>query len=155
MVISAMTSAGSNPVTVPTNSSASIDSSVVRQMEGRKSNGEIGNMIGTEEYVRQYFSDIPIMVSIANCESNFRQLDKSGEVHRGVKNSADVGVMQINEHYHLDESVRKNYDIYTISGNTAYARKLYEKQGTDPWSSSKTCWGKYENKTINLAVNTK
>ncbi len=110
-------------------------------------------MMGTEEYVRKYFSDAPIMIKIAQCESHFRQLDKDGSVHRGVVNDADVGVMQINEYYHLDEAKKSNYNIYTLEGNTAYARKLYEKQGTAPWIYSKPCWGKYEN--TNIAVNIK
>lgn len=104
---------------------------------------EIETMMSTEEYVRNYFSDIPIMIQIAKCESHFRQLDVDGKVHRGEINNEDVGVMQINEHYHLDMAEEKNYDIYTIEGNTAYARFLYEKEGTVPWNSSKACWGKY------------
>jgi hypothetical protein len=63
-----------------------------------------------------------------------------------------VGVMQINEHYHLDKSVKENYDIYTLEGNAAYARELYQEQGTAPWNSSKACWGKYLKQDTNLAV---
>ncbi|MBA3733026.1 hypothetical protein H0W91_01485 [Patescibacteria group bacterium] len=125
------------------------ESSVVK----KASNKEIENIMGTEEYVRQYFSDIPIMIRIAKCESTFRQLDKDGKVHRGIVNSRDVGVMQINEHYHLDQANKKDLNIYTIEGNTAYARDLYNREGTQPWSSSKPCWGKYENKE--LAINVK
>jgi len=105
---------------------------------------EVEIMMSTEKYVRQYFSDIPIMIQIARCESTFRQLEKDGNIHRGDVNSEDVGVMQINEHYHLDQSQKENYNIYTIEGNTAYARKLYEEEGTKPWNSSKACWGKYQ-----------
>ncbi len=83
------------------------------------------------------------MVEVAKCESHFRQFDKDGSVHRGVVNSADVGVMKINEFYHLETSKKKSYDIYTVEGNTAYARDLYEREGTRPWNSSKPCWGKF------------
>lgn len=114
---------------------------------------EVENIMSTEKYVRDYFSDAPIMIKIAWCESRFRQLDRDGSIHRGVVNPADVGVMQINEYYHLETSQKKNYNIYTLEGNTAYARELYEKQGTQPWSSSKPCWGKYEN--ASLAMNVK
>ena len=123
------------------------ESSVVR----RVSNEDISNMMSTEKYVRRYFSDVPIMIEVARCESHFRQLDKDGDIHRGVVNNADVGVMQINEFYHLDQAERKNYNIYTLEGNVAYARDLYEREGTQPWSSSKPCWGKFENK--DLAIN--
>ena len=125
------------------------ESTMTRRIEDK----EIENIMSTEQYVKEYFSDIPIMIDIARCESHFRQLDQDGEIHRGVKNPADVGVMQINEYYHLDRSVEENYDIYTLPGNTAYARELYQDQGTDPWNSSKTCWSKIDIK--DLALNSK
>ena len=150
MVISAITGATSSvTITEP----ATVDSAVIRQIEDRKTPKEIESIMGTEQYVREYFSDIPIMIHIAECESSFRHLDKDGEIHRGVLNPADVGVMQINEFYHLDRSQSENYNIYTIEGNTSYARELYEREGTDPWNSSKACWGKYLNR--DLALNNK
>ncbi len=94
------------------------------------------------EFVREYFSDIPVMADIAKCESHYRQFDKNGDVYRGKVNRQDVGVMQVNEHYHLDTTVKLGFDIYTIEGNTAYARYLYEREGTTPWASSQACWGK-------------
>lgn len=107
------------------------------------SNKEVEDMISTEKYVREYFKDIPIMIQVARCESTFRHLDDDGEIHRGRVNNSDVGVMQINEYYHLDTAEKKNLDIYTLDGNLAYARDLYEREGTQPWISSKPCWGKY------------
>lgn len=94
-----------------------------------------------EEYVRNYFSDIPVMVEIARCESRFRQHDKGGDVLRGEVNNLDRGVMQINEFYHNEDSSKLGYDILTIEGNTAYARYLFEKYGVQPWRSSIRCWG--------------
>jgi hypothetical protein len=109
---------------------------------------EIGALMSTEQYVRKYFKDIPIMIEIARCESTFRQLDDDGEVHRGRVVQEDVGVMQINEYYHLDQAIKKNINIYSLDGNLAYARDLYERQGTTPWNSSKPCWGKYQKDTL-------
>ena len=154
MVISAITG---NTVPITATTTSTIDSTVVRQIEDRKTNKDVENLMGTESYVREYFKDIPIMIQIARCESTFRQLDRDGEIHRGRVNNEDVGVMQINEHYHLETSENKNYNIYTLEGNTAYARDLYERQGTKPWSSSKPCWGKYlhSNENKELALNTK
>ncbi len=149
MVISAIGGVNS-PIAIkdlPKIENSITESSVVRKI----SNDEIENIMSTEKYVREYFKDIPIMIQVARCESHFRQLDSDGEIHRGVVNSADVGVMQINEFYHLDQSEKKNYNIYTLEGNVAYARDLYERQGTQPWSSSKPCWGKFLNK--DLAIN--
>lgn len=114
------------------------------QLVREVSKKDVEKLMSTEQYIRQYFSDIPIMIEIAKCESTFRHLDSKGEVHRGKVNNADVGVMQINEYYHLETAEKENYNIYSIEGNTAYARKLYEKQGTQPWISSKACWGKHE-----------
>ena len=94
-----------------------------------------------EQYVRIYFSDIPIMAEISECESRFRQFDNNGDVLRGEQNPRDVGVMQINEDYHLDTALEKGIDLYTLEGNLAYARDLYEKMGTSPWKYSKKCWG--------------
>lgn len=95
-----------------------------------------------EEYVRNYFSDIPVMIEIAKCESRFRQHDKNGEVLRGEENPLDRGVMQINEFYHNQNSDKLGYDILTLEGNTAYARALFEKYGVKPWVSSAKCWGR-------------
>ena len=97
----------------------------------------------TKEIVSDYFSDIPIMVEIAKCESQFTQFDKDGSVHRGRANNADVGAFQINEYYHLKHSKGLDMDIHTLEGNMKYARHLYESEGVDPWSASSPCWGKY------------
>jgi len=106
-----------------------------------------------KEYVQNYFVDEPVMVEIARCESTFKQYDKDGSVHRGVVNNQDVGVMQINEHYHKDTADQLGLDIYTIQGNVAYAQYLYEKEGTAPWSSSQPCWGKSKAGQDSLALN--
>jgi hypothetical protein len=108
-----------------------------------------------EEYVRNYFSDIPVMIEIARCESRFRQTDGSGDVLRGEKNNLDRGVMQINEYFHNEDSVKLGYDILTIEGNTSYARYLFDKYGVRPWKSSAKCWGKTAaySEFIELAMN--
>ncbi len=103
---------------------------------------EIGKGVEVEKYVRNYFSDIPVMVEIARCESRFRQYGENGEVLRGEQNSLDRGVMQINEYYHSTDSDKLGYDILTIEGNTAYGRHLFEKYGVRPWQSSVGCWGR-------------
>lgn len=94
-----------------------------------------------EQYTRIYFSDIPIMTEIAECESKFRHFDHNGNVLRGEKNRRDVGVMQINEDYHLETALELGIDLYTLEGNLAYARELHDRYGTKPWKYSKRCWG--------------
>lgn len=95
-----------------------------------------------KKYVTDYFADIPLLAKIAGCESHYRQFNSKGAVQRGEVNSYDVGVMQINEHYHADTAAKLGYDLYTIDGNVRYARYLYEKQGAQPWISSSACWSK-------------
>lgn len=93
-------------------------------------------------FVKSYYSDEPLLVDIARCESTFRQYDKAGNILRGKVNSADVGVMQINETYHLDKAKAMGLDIRTTQGNVAYAKYLYDTQGAAPWSASQKCWSK-------------
>lgn len=104
-------------------------------------NSEIEQPVqSTEEIVKNYFSDTPIMVEIARCESTFRQTNSKGEVLRGVVNGRDVGIMQINERFHAETAEKMNVDIYSTDGNLEYARHLYEKEGTRPWKASEKCW---------------
>ena len=93
-----------------------------------------------ESYLRKEFADRPILVDIARCESNFHQFDKDGNIIRGRVNSADIGVMQINEKYHAETAEKLGLDLYTTEGNVAYAKHLYDEQGAKPWISSSKCW---------------
>jgi len=95
-----------------------------------------------EAYVREYFKDAPIMAEIAKCESRFRHIGRNGKVLRGETVVEDVGVMQINEFYHDDTAKVLGLDLHTLDGNLAYARWLYNKEGTTPWFASSRCWQK-------------
>jgi len=95
-----------------------------------------------EQYVREYFAGAPIMAEVARCESRFKQFDNDGSIHRGVVNNKDLGVMQVNEYYHGKTADKLGLDLYSIQGNVAYAKYLYEKEGTRPWASSSPCWSK-------------
>ena len=81
------------------------------------------------------------MIQIARCESTFRHTLTDGSVLKGRVDNADTGVMQINQRYHLDRAKQLDLDLYDIYDNMAYARYLYEKQGTQPWNASRACWG--------------
>jgi hypothetical protein len=97
----------------------------------------------TEDIVRAYFADVPVMAEIAFCESTFRHIDPAtGTVLRGWMNNNDLGVMQINESYHGADAVKLGLDLHTLEDNLAYARHLYDTQGTQPWSASKPCWNR-------------
>lgn len=100
---------------------------------------------GADPQVRQAvvsnFSDVPIMIKVASCESGLRQYDSRGSVLRGVKHPPDSGVFQINKSAHRATAQRLGLDLDTTQGNVAFARYLYEKEGTAPWNSSRGCWG--------------
>jgi len=95
-----------------------------------------------EMAVREYFKDIPIMVAVARCESQFRQTLPDGSTLRGKVDPRDLGVMQINTGYHAAEAAKYNLDLHLLEDNMAYARILYEKKGTQPWNASAKCWNR-------------
>ncbi len=99
-------------------------------------------LIGTdaETAVRSYFSDIPVMIQIARCESTFRHTTADGTVLRGKVDPADTGVMQINLRYHGEKARELGLDLTDMYDNMAYARDLYLRQGTKPWAASSACW---------------
>ena len=104
-----------------------------------------------KEYVESYYADEPVLADIAACESHMRQFDKDGNVLKNPNSSA-VGIMQIMSSIHSAKADKLGIDITTIQGNLAYARYLYEEQGTTPWNASKSCWG--QSKTSkDLAIN--
>ena len=96
----------------------------------------------TESIVREYFSDIPVMVQVARCESTFRHTLADGSVLKGRVDPADTGVMQINKRYHESTANKLGLNLENIYDNMAYARHLYDTQGTQPWSASSPCWGR-------------
>lgn len=82
------------------------------------------------------------LIAVARCESGYRQFNADGTLLRGKQNPQDVGVLQVNEKYHLAESIRLGYDIHTLEGNIRYGEYLYNHQGLTPWNWSRPCWGK-------------
>ena len=94
-----------------------------------------------EMEVRKYFKDIPILAEVARCESHFTHINPAtGNVIRGKINPNDVGVMQINEHYHNKTAEKMGLDLKNFDDNMAYARYLYKREGTRPWKASSACW---------------
>jgi hypothetical protein len=97
-----------------------------------------------EAYLRKEFADTPILVEVARCESTLRQFHDDGRVVQGIVDKRDTGVMQINTYYHGPTAEKLGLDLKTVEGNVAYAKYLYGKYGTKPWSASKPCWSKAE-----------
>jgi len=100
----------------------------------------IESPVTLEKYVQNYFAETPVLARVSKCESQYRQFDVSGQILRGRVNGADVGLMQINEKYHATKAQALGLDLETIDGNLAYAKHLYEAEGTTPWGASSKCW---------------
>ena len=97
-------------------------------------------LLDTELIVRSYFKDIPVMIQIARCESGFRHTLEDGSVLTGKVDPADTGVMQINKRFHEAKAATMHLNLNDLYNNMAYARHLYETQGTRPWNASASCW---------------
>jgi hypothetical protein len=94
-----------------------------------------------EAEVRAAFADAPAMISIARCESKFTQFGKGGTALHGGYGGKMVGIFQVYSDIHAAYAKSLGMDIYTTEGNIAYARYLYQTEGTKPWLSSFPCWG--------------
>lgn len=93
-----------------------------------------------------------ILNKIADCESGNRLLsgkavkgsathfNEDGTVLLGIIDKDDTGKYQINSRYHQRTAEAMGIDIWTESGNEAYARHLYQKNGTRDWGASASCW---------------
>ncbi len=87
------------------------------------------------------------LMRICSCESTGgpdnmpRHFDQFGEVLRGKVNHNDIGMCQINLTYHEAEATRIGLDLFDQDQNFEYAVRLYESQGSQPWSWSQSCWG--------------
>lgn len=90
--------------------------------------------------VEQYFADVPVLAEIARCESEYRHWDVDGSVLKNKQGSSATGVMQIMASVHEKTANVLGYDLEDLHGNMAYARHLYEEQGTTPWNASIYCW---------------
>jgi hypothetical protein len=84
-----------------------------------------------ERIVRGAFSDIPEMISIARCESGFRQFNADGSVLKA--SGRYLGIFQIDERIHTEKALGMGFDIKTVEGNIGYARHLHSVSGTNPW----------------------
>lgn len=102
---------------------------------------QVGLNVDTESVVRTYFADTPVMIEIARCESKFRQYAANGDPLYGGAGGKMVGVFQVYSDIHKSFAHTLGMDIETLDGNMAYAKYLYEREGTRPWLSSASCWG--------------
>lgn len=91
----------------------------------------------------------PVLDRIADCESGNgkagtgSQIGKDGQVVIHVNNNGtwDIGKYQINS-IHDADATKRGFDLYTLEGNTGYAKYMYANLGTGDWASSQACWKK-------------
>ena len=95
----------------------------------------VQDQVAVEKQVRDYFADVPAMIQIARCESNFRQFTDSGSVLHGGASRGMIGVFQFNEQMHATAARTLGFNLATLEGNIGYARAVYMQQGTTPWAS--------------------
>ena len=88
--------------------------------------------LSIEEKIREEFKDAPIMVEVARCESQFRNVQSK---------TGDSGPLQINQ-VHLPTLKKLGLDRENVDDNIAFARILYTESGLKPWENSKHCWSK-------------
>ena len=89
---------------------------------------ETASQKNTETIVRSYFGIFQLckLQDVSLISSSLAD----GSCHKDRVDPADTGVMQINKRYHLSKANSLNMDLDIIYGNMAYARHLYETQGT-------------------------
>lgn len=128
-----------NPNTVLTADHSKFEAAALatKQQQANRNKG-----VSVETYVRAYFAKTPILAEIAFCESRFIHLTVSGKPLQGRVVPEDTGVMQVNKTYHEATAKKLGMNLDTLDGNLAYGKYLYERQGVQPWSASKPCWGK-------------
>lgn len=90
-----------------------------------------------------------VMARIAGCESEGnakakgKQFNADGSVvtHINDNGSVDLGKYQINlTASHLKQMAKLGMNPLTEEGNEAFAKWIYENEGTGPWASSQHCW---------------
>lgn len=128
--------ANAETITVISTSSATVSKQEITVKNGFLTKKQLE----LEQTAKEYFKDYPILIKIAECESQFRQYDSKGNILKGRVNKGDLGLMQINKYYHEEKADELGLDLETIDGNMAYAKYLYEKEGAKPWLSSSKCW---------------
>lgn len=86
--------------------------------------------------VESYFSDIPEMVKIANCESGFKQFYKNGKPV--VSPTGDFGTFQINAATWDKVAKQLGLDYKnSFEDNLKMARYVYEQSGINAWTCAK------------------
>ena len=87
------------------------------------------------------FRELPIALQIISfCESGAKQYDKKGRIIKGPLK--EIGIFQIHP-IHFNRAFKEGFDIFSPTGNMAFALHLYNRNGLNDWLASKKCWSKH------------
>lgn len=103
----------------------------------------VADPVAANKIARKLLKKAPLAIQeIVACESGGKHYnEKTGYVLQGEITPGDVGFSQINTLVHAEDAMRDGFNPYSIYGNIGFAIKLYIEKGTQPWNSSKKCWG--------------
>lgn len=103
----------------------------------------VADPVAANKIARKLLKNAPLAIQeIVTCESGGKHYnEKTGYVLQGEITPGDVGFSQINTLVHAADAMRDGFNPYSIYGNIGFAIKLYIEKGTQPWNSSKKCWG--------------
>jgi hypothetical protein len=80
-------------------------------------------------------SSLPLLEKISYCESGLNP----EAVNINKNQTEDFGPLQVNDsHKNEMEALGMNYNSW--QDTVDFAILLFQKQGTKPWNSSKSCW---------------
>lgn len=87
-----------------------------------------------------------VLDAIAMCESGATQYTSNGGILHGTKHPADTGYFQINKDVWGSTADKMGINLDNPKQNIEFAIWLFERFGTQPWNSSKSCWVDYADK---------
>jgi hypothetical protein len=135
LIIAGMVCLHASSVSAASTTTESVATSTAVSATTTATTTAVQDQVAVEKRVREYFADVPAMIQIARCESNFRQFADSGMVFRGGLGGGMIGVFQLYETVHATAARALGFNLATLEGNIGYARHLYTESGTTPWAS--------------------
>lgn len=92
----------------------------------------------------------PLLKAICACESssahpwNEPRQFINGKPLWSLAGTPDVGACQISLKYHATTTYLMELDVMnSFEDNVAYAKYLFDKEGTKPWRASQKCWQRW------------